>query len=87
MPTTATGADVEAVLTDDTLTVTRCGETFVLPLANVECVKHTPPRLGGVVNGHVVVRTTDGLEVEMHYRVTDDDFPPLIDALGAATSS
>lgn len=40
----------------------------VLERARIARVEHKPPRAGGLVNGELVVHTTDGKKYQLHYR-------------------
>lgn len=83
---TAVSDGVKVTLSESALTITRDDETTVLPLSEVARVAHTRPRLGGLVNGHVVVSAVDGREFELHYREDDADFLQLADTLEATVN-
>lgn len=82
---TAASDGVEVTLTDLALTIVQ-DDVTVLPLSEVIRVAHARPRLGGLVNGHVVVHTVDGREFELHYRHDDAEFLRLADALETAVN-
>ena len=85
-------------LTDDTLTIratSKIGRAALfgpsdqnevtLPLEQIATVDHAAPKMGGLVNGHLDIRTTDGKRYEVHYRAKKNaDFQPLAEALSAA---
>lgn len=53
----------------------------VVPLDQIARVDHSTPKMGGAVNGHVVIHTTDGRKVEMHYRKKNTEFRDLAETL------
>lgn len=59
-------------------------EWLVIPREAIARVEHSTPKLGGMVNGHLVVHTTGGKKYELHYRKKHvADFGPLAAALEA----
>jgi hypothetical protein len=85
---TAAGLGVTATLTATHLDIVEParGAGALLPLEQIERVDHIPPRVGGVVNGHVVVHTTDGDRHEMYYRAEDQGFAFLAELLALAVN-
>jgi hypothetical protein len=86
---TASGHRVTATLTSTHLELLAPDSDdggLLLPLEQIRRVDHAPPRLGGLVNGHVVVHTVDGDAHEMHYATDHTDFAALAERLVAATS-
>lgn len=59
----------------------------VLPLEQIASVDHQRPKMGGMVNGHVIVRTVDEKKYELHYRAKKHaDFADFADRLVEAVS-
>jgi hypothetical protein len=86
---TASGYGVTATLTSTHLELVASDAHnggLLVPLEQIRRVDHAPPRLGGLVNGHVVVHTVDGDAHEMHYTTDHTDFAALVERLVAATS-
>lgn len=58
-------------------------DDVVVALDQIARVEHSTPKMGGTINGHVVVHTQDGRKVEMHYRKKNTEFRQLAETLAA----
>jgi hypothetical protein len=61
--------------------------TLVLPVDLIARVQHARPKMGGLVNGHVVIHLHDGRQYEMHYRAKHNEFQDLAESLVSLVGS